>query len=196
MSFNVQRLLPAFFLIAASVFLSACASDKMMTLTTPPPVATTPPQGQSTLVLFRSSFFGGAVQSSVFDVTDGQSDFIGIISAGKKVTHTFPAGERRVMALGENASFIDIDTLPGKVYYARVSPRMGLWKARFVLEPVPAGDPALEEELASCEWVGNTPTSTAWAQQNIQSALIKMREYLPEFESDPNRAMLSKSDGR
>jgi len=195
MTGRIKRAMKLAAVAFCALWLSACASDKMAQLSTAPVEATVPPQGQSTMVFFRSSYFGGAIQSSVFDVTDAAPKFIGIVSAGKKIAYAMPAGERRMMAIGENASFLDVEAEAGKIYYARISPRMGLWKARFELEPVPVSEAGIKDEVAECEWVGNTDASLAWANQNVQSINSKMIEYLPDFENNPNRAKLLAGDG-
>lgn len=175
---------------------TGCASDKMMTLTAPPAAVTAPPSDQTTMVVFRSSFFGGAVQSSVFDVTTGTPELVGIVSAGKKIAYVMPAGKRRLMAIGENASFLDVNGAAGKTYYARVSPRFGLLKARFELEPVPASEDGLKGELAGCEWVENTDASKAWAKNGIHNIVERMNEYLPDWEKQEKKAMLAAEDGK
>lgn len=183
-------------LVMAAFLVSGCASDKMLILSEPPAAIQTPSADQSTIVVFRSSYFGGAVQSSVFDVTDGNPELIGIVSAGTKVAYIMPPGKRRLMAVGENASFLDVTGSPGKTYFARVTPRMGLWKARFLLRPVPASDTGLVEELAGCKWAENTEASKAWAYNGKHNLIAKMNKYLPKWELKTNKATLHPADGK
>ena len=192
----MYRKIRVLILVTISLLVSGCASEKMLTLAEPPAAIQAPSADQSTIVVFRSSYFGGAVQSSVFDVTDGNPELIGIVSAGTKVAYVMTPGKRRLMAVGESASFLDVTSSPGKTYFARVSPRMGLWKARFVLEPVPASDAGLGDELAGCKWVENTKESKAWALKGKQNLISKMNEYLPDWEKEENKATLSPNDGK
>jgi hypothetical protein len=46
-----------------------------------------PNPGQAELVFLRPSTRGEAFQASVYDVTDGQLEFIGIVSAGTRINH-------------------------------------------------------------------------------------------------------------
>ena len=180
----------------AGSFLGGCASERMLELKTTPVVVSSPPSGKATMVYFRSSFFGGAVQSSVFDVSDNNAQLVGIISAGRKIAYTISPGQHRFMAIGESADFLDVNAGGGKIYYARVSPRMGLWKTRFVLEPVPATESGLAGELAECSWVENTKASRDWATTHMSSILGKKAEYLPEWEKSADRKMLKPEDGK
>src|SRR4051812_47171265 len=84
-----KRLRVTFLALGAVLLLSACASSHMRDV--PEPVAVTKPtDNTATLVLMRPSMFGGAIQSSVYDITTGQSEFVGIVSAGKKLAYEAP----------------------------------------------------------------------------------------------------------
>lgn len=181
--------------LVATFGLGGCASERMMSVTQP--VALSQPQpDKATVVFLRTSMLGAAIQSSVFDVTDGDPKLIGIVSSSKKVAHLSPPGRHRFMSVGENADFLDADLDAGKTYHVRVSPRMGLWKARFVLEPIPPTDSDLAGDLAGCGWVENTPSSIEWAVSNRPSILSKKADYLADWEKSADKLMLKASDGR
>jgi len=78
--------------------LSGCASSRMK------PEAETPfvlPAGQVQVIFMRPSFVGGAVQSSVFDITGDTDVLVGIVSSGTKVRYVegkVVAGERQQVA--------------------------------------------------------------------------------------------------
>ncbi|HYG85294.1 MAG TPA: hypothetical protein VD978_03465 [Azospirillum sp.] len=180
---------------AAALLLSGCASKHMVEITEPAAVASPAPD-KSTLVFLRPSVFGGAIQSPVFDVTDGTPQFIGIVSASTKLAYVTPPGKRRLMVVGENAGFLDADLGAARTYYARVDPQMGLWKARFALEPVPASNSALTEQLDSCKWVGSGQSAADWARENMSSVKAKMADYLPDWEKQPTKPNLRPEDGR
>lgn len=112
-------------LIVASL-LSACASSRMVDLAQPPLAVAQPVAGTATVVFMRPSLFGGAIQSSVFDITDGGDSLVGIVSAGKKVAASTAPGHRRFMVIGESADFMDAELAAGKTYHARVEPRLGI----------------------------------------------------------------------
>jgi hypothetical protein len=190
-----KRLRVTFLALGAVLLLSACASSHMRGV--PEPVAVTKPtDNTATLVLMRPSIFGGAIQSSVYDITTGQSEFVGIVSAGKKLAYEAPAGKRRLMVVGESADFMNADFAPDQTYFVRVAPRLGLWKARFSLEPIPASSPELESDLRACSWVENTPASRDWASANMPSVNAKKAEYLPAWEAGSDKPFLAQDAGR
>jgi hypothetical protein len=187
----------ALWAVAAVLLLGGCANEHMMTVSEPPPVAA-PLQDKATVVFLRPTTFGGAVSSSVFEITQGGSKLVGILTSHKKLAYVSDPGNRRFMVIGENADFMDADLLPGRTYFARVRPRMGLLKTRFGLEAVAnaATDPDLAEDLSGCVWVDNTPSSLQWAQANMASVLEKQASYLPEWQARKDRPSLKATDGR
>ena len=169
------------------------------------PVANTvelkPEPGKALVVFMRPSTLGFAIQSSVFDVKNDQPELIGIVAAKAKVAYQATPGKHLFMVIGESADYMDADLLPDRTYYAQVTPRMGLWKARFSLEPV---KPATLEtatfkgEFTDCVWVEKTSESAAWARENMGSVLSKHTEYFKEWNAAPadKRPTLTREDGR
>lgn len=184
-----------FSVLAFAFLTSACASSHMKEITEQQALSKVTAD-KSTMVFFRSSSFGGAVQSTVYDTTDGKTDFIGIISATKKMAHVTEPGKHQFMVIGENASFLEANMLPGKTYYARVSPRMGLWKARFVLEPVPVREEGMEEEVNSCTWTEPLPSAFTWAKENDASIKARQAEYFADWEKSDKKLYLMAEDGK
>lgn len=172
---------------------AGCASSHMTTVAAPAAVAAPDPSA-TTMVFYRTSVFGGAIQSSVFDVTD-DVELVGIVSTGTKVAYAAPPGRRRYMVIGESADFMEVDGLAGRTYHARVRPRFGWWKARFSLVPIPAAHDDLRDDLEECDWVENTPSSRQWAEENMPSIRAKMAEDVPEWEAKPNPPRLAPEDG-
>ena len=76
-----------------------------------------------------------AIQSTVFDVTDDAPRMVGIVSAKTKIAYEVAPGEHHFMVVSEAADFMRADLAAGKTYYALVTPRMGVWRARFSLLP-------------------------------------------------------------
>ncbi len=128
--------------------------------------------GGALVIFMRPSGFGFAIQSSVFDITDGEPEFLGIVSAKTKIAHNADPGKHRYMVIGENAGFLEADLLADRTYYSLVTPRMGVWKARFSLKPVHKFD-LTSAEFAQwyddTRWVENTPTSLTWAQEHARA---------------------------
>jgi hypothetical protein len=105
------------------------------------------------------------------------------------------------MVIGENADFMTADVLPNKTYYAYVTPRMGLWKARFSLEPKHKQDigmPELSSALDECRSVEKTPDSNNWALGNMDSIQSKRAEYYADWLKSPEseRPHLLPEDGK
>lgn len=190
------RLSPLFGLL----LLGACAGTSDYMKNIEPADANYAPKPDKALIVFmRPSSLGFAVQSSVFDVTDGDPQFIGIVSAKKKIAHQSPTGERRFMVIGESADFMGATLDPGKVYYALVTPRMGFWKARFSLRPLHAVDvnsTDFPEWFNDTTWVENLPGAKTWAVQNMGSIREKMMDDLPEWMAKPDKPILGASDGQ
>ncbi len=192
-----RRLTRTFLLCVIGFGLSACVSDRMAMVTEPPFVAA-PRIDQATLVFLRSSFFGSAIQSSVFDVTEAgkEPQLVGIVSYGTKIGITVPAGERRFMVVSEAADFMDATLLPGKTYYTLVTPRIGMWAARFSLLPVDAAAPELVGYLKETKWVDNTPASLDWARANMPDIRSKQEKYLVDWLAKSDRPILPTTYGR
>jgi hypothetical protein len=184
-------------MIMGVALLAGCAvtSDRMATVPEPASVSS-PPRDKATVVFYRSSVFGGAVQASVFDISTEPPRLVGIISSSTKLAYVSDPGTRRFMVIGESADFMDAELAPGKTYYALVAPRVGVWKARFSLRPRQADDPEVAEQVTGLSWVENTPQSQQWAQENMSDIQQKRQEYLLEWQAKPDKPLLNASDGR
>lgn len=176
--------------------LAGCTSSKM-TVIPETEVSLRPETGNALVVFMRPSFLGAAIQSSVFDITDGHPEFIGIVSAGTRIAHRSQPGPRRFMVVGESADFMDAELLEHKVYYVKVDPRFGWWKARFSLIPYHKQDlqkADVAEICKDCGWFKNTEQSHAWAQAHMNSIQSKMVEYLPEWSKSADKETLLADD--
>lgn len=168
---------------AAVALLSGCASSKMVVQENQQLVA--PADGKAQVVFLRSTFVGSAIQASVYDVTSGEPEFIGIVSNGTKVAHSAEPGKRVFMVVSEAADYMEADLSAGKTYYAMVTPRMGAWKARFSMHPVRnsgAGEFQYDSDefrgwLEKTQFVDNTPESRAWAEENMENIIGKHARY-------------------
>ena len=189
-----------FSFVALSVFaLGACASVQMMKAEQP----VTAKPDEALVVLMRSSFLGGAISASVFDVTGSETKFIGIIQNGTKIGYPVKPGEYTFMVVSEAADFMQAKVVAGKTYYALVTPRMGAWKARFSFRPLRQHDLAGSEFAnwdSSTYFVVNTPESQNWASANATDVTTKRAEYWTQWANKPahERAAqtLNPEDGR
>jgi hypothetical protein len=184
---------------AAQTAAPAAAFTPISTAPTPAAAA-----ADSKVVFLRATNFGGAIAASVFDVTEaGEPKFIGIINRGNKLAYPVKPGLYTFMVVSEAADFMQATVIGGKTYYALVTPRMGVWKARFSFKPV-RGDELEGSQFAAWDrgtkLVANTPKTLAWAKDNAADIADKRDRYLPEWSSKPasDRAAqtLNAEDGR
>jgi hypothetical protein len=182
-----------------SIGLGACGGAAMMKADQEPTIR----QGESMLVFMRSTFVGSAISASVFDVSGPETKFIGIINNGTKIAYPVKPGEHTFMVVSEAADFLQARVLPGRTYYALVTPRMGMWKARFSFRPV------RQNELGGGDFAGwnsgthfvvNSPETQNWAAQNATDINSKRNQYWPEWNNKPANDRASQTlypdDGR
>ena len=195
-SYNwMARLVLTFFFL---LLLAGCVQSSYMRDVPPGSADFEPAPGKALMVFMRPSAFGGAIQSSVFDVTGEKLEFVGIVSAKTKVAYQLPPGDHHFMVIGENADFMGAAVEPGKIYYALVTPRMGIWKARFSLKPLTKEQLGTEQFTAwydDCRWVENSEQSRQWEKENRLSIMEKRSDYWPKWESKPDKPILRATDG-
>jgi len=160
-------------------------------------------QGMATVVFMRPSTFGGMIKSSVFDITSGENDVIGILSSEQKLSYRVSSGEHMFMVIGENAGFMQAELEAGKTYYCLVRVKMGAWKARFALEPIRHTELDSEKFLEwqkKTEQIENRDQARVWAAKHAPSIEDKRVKWLRKWgeKSDAEKAeyTLRKEDGR
>lgn len=147
-------------------------------------------QDGAQVVFMRSAFTAKAIDASLYDVTDGQTRFIGIMANGTKVAYPTAPGHRTFMVVSEAADFLEADLAPGKTYHSMVTPRMGMWKARFSMWPVARDAKAeyssqssdFKDWIADTKLVTNSPKSLNWFESNKDSVEAKRAEYWPVWQ--------------
>ena len=162
---------------------------------------------ESQVVFFRSSFFGSAISSSIYEIKGENAQFLGVLNNGNKIAVKTSTGKHLFMVVSEAADFMNADLAGGKTYYAIVTPRMGAWKARFSMWPVSTDaaseynmtDGKLEKWMADTTLVTTSDEARAWYQKNRDSVDSKMREYLPIWNQksveDMEKRTLKPEDG-
>ncbi|MGH8617348.1 MAG: hypothetical protein ACREUW_06615 [Burkholderiales bacterium] len=189
-------------LAALVLLLSGCAGSVVNMREVPADRAVATPQpGKAMVVFMRPSGLGFAVQSSVYEVRGNEVALVGIVAAKTKLAYQSEPGNRLFMAVGESADFITANLQANKTYYVTVEPRMGLWKARFSLEPIGKGKLAtaeFENDLKECKWVEKSEASDKWAADNMESIQSKRVEYYADWLKKPDneRLVLLAEDGR
>ncbi|WP_273825770.1 MULTISPECIES: hypothetical protein [Pseudomonas] len=170
-------------LLAAAALLGGCAGNPMQVAPTQTIPNAEPNSAQ--VVFMRSSFVGKIIDASLYDVTGGQTKFIGIMANGSKINYPTTPGKHTFMVVSEAADFLEADLAAGKTYYSVVTPRMGAWKARFSLWPVSSdskaefakGSKEVDNLIKDTELVGNSPKSLSWFENNKGSVEEKRVEY-------------------
>lgn len=193
------------FMVALGVFvlfLTGCAgSSKYMKLAQEKPDQYRPGKNQSSVVFMRPSGLGFAIDSAVFDITGKDNKIIGIVSAKKKVIYKTDPGFHLFMVTGESGDFMKANLEAGKTYYALISPRMGMWKARFTFEPVTKAQLSSDEFkqwFDSCELVENTPDTYVWVNENAKNIQSKKDDNIKDWQEKPDseKPSLGPQDGR
>ena len=180
------------FLCTLIPIISACATGRY---TVPAESAEYPVRDDKALVVFmRASYVGGAITSALFDVSQEKEQLIAIVGPGEKLAHYVDPGKHQFMVVSEAADFMDAELEAGKIYYAIITPRMGMWRARFSLHPFKKvaaepefqlDSPELVQWLADCTYVSPNPTGDTWAAENADSIRQKRQEYLVKWNAKP-----------
>jgi hypothetical protein len=167
-----------------------------MDLVNPDRYITKPSPDKALIFFIRATSFGGAIQAAIYDDTD----FIGTSSANTHIAYLAKPGKRMFMVTGESADFMEADLTAGKIYYADVVPRMGVWKARFSFRPHNGQVDKAEEErnLSNTKQVALNAQGNSWAQDNKDDARNMRDKYLPEWNAKPADAkqILRSQSGR
>lgn len=182
-------------LATAILWLAGCASTHMTEVGAGQQMTSTEP-GRALVYFLRPSMFGGAIQSTIYD----GDRYIGTVSAGTHVAYQAEPGRHMFMVIGENADFMQADLLAGKIYSAVVAPRMGVWKARFSLNPNNGqySEAQIDEWLKSTREVTVNDEGLRWAQENAASIQQKKAADLPRWEAKPeaDKQVLRAESGR
>jgi hypothetical protein len=112
------------FTLLGSLLLAGCASNPMAPVADQAVQAPSPDMAQ--VVFMRDAYTGKAIVSSLYDVTDGQTRFIGVMANGTKIAHPTTPGKHTFMVVSEAADFMEADLVAGKTYYALVYAAHGL----------------------------------------------------------------------
>lgn len=183
-----MRLLPWVLVMLVLAALSGCQSSMMVKSGG---AESMPAPGKALIVFLRPSSFGGAIHSSVYDTHESADTFVGIVSSKTKVAYQADPGDHLFMVVAENADFMIAHLDPGKTYYALVSPRMGIWKARFSLLPIHDKTEAkystrssdFHDWMESTAWVRVTPEAEQWYREHASDIRGKKLDYMRKWDS-------------
>lgn len=187
------------FFVLVTVFVGGCASNPMQVSSNQE--LDRVDKNRSRVVFMRSSFVGSAINASLFDVTTGDPEFIGIMANGTKVVYETKPGKHTFMVVSEAADYLHADLLPGKTYYSLVTPRMGAWKARFSLWPIKNDSKSqfntrskeFDRWLEGTTLVENSAASNNWAAANMGSVKAKHAEYWSVWQNKTPAALAERT---
>lgn len=132
-----------------------------------------PPDKAAIVFMRPGKFLSRAVAVPVFEVTNGEVQFVGIVDAGGKLGYLVAPGEHVFMTTifgGDTlVRFQKAQVLAGKTYYFRAHMIQGLW----TLDPIRSS--VLEsDEFAkwnrNTAWITNSPATLAWGEANLADA--------------------------
>lgn len=153
-----------------------------------------PVEGKSKIVFMRPNSMAFGIQSSLYEIKDNKPNIVAIIAAKKKISQTFNPGKHLFMIVGESADFMYADLKENETYYALVTPRMGVWKARFSLKPLSElelNSKEFKEWIDSCQAVESNNDTRIWAEENKESIQEKYIEYYKDWmEKDASKRPL------
>jgi hypothetical protein len=187
-------------LLLLAVLLSVGCAKNTMTVMEQQEVQR-PPADEVQVVFMRPSSLGAAISASLFEVTDGNIEFVGIIVPNVRVLYQTKPGKHVFMVVSEAGDFMEADLAGGKTYYSIVTPRLGLWKARFSLWPYKSeanakyhtAAPDFEKYMNSGELVGISPEARAWYDEHKADIEAKYQEYWPVWQEKTPDAIAERS---
>ena len=187
------------FTLLGTLLLAGCASNPMTPVADQTVRAAASDTAQ--VVFMRDAYTGKAILSSLYEVTDGKTQFIGVMANGTKIAYPTTPGKHTFMVVSEAADFMEADLVAGKTYYALVTPRMGLWKARFSLWPISnEADAAhslksknFKSWVEDTDLVTNSPKSLAWYERVKASVEKKRAEYWPVWQEKSAAAIAERT---
>lgn len=133
---------------AVVLLMTGCASNLMKPSDSGEVQA--PPSDKATVVFMRTSFVASGVGVEMFEIVDGELEFIGALPSGNKIAHKTTEGRKVYMAYGSAADFMIADVKAGKTYYSIVRPNWGTGG----FAPTPIRKEGSEFNMKSSEFAG------------------------------------------
>ena len=114
------------------------------------PASFVAPTDKALVVFVRPAKFGKAVY---FYVLDQNKKLVTLFKGNEHVAITAPPGKHTFYVVSENAGAVKAELGAGRTYIIHTQPKMGLGKARVIVEPVLRSSPNFPE---SATWVRET----------------------------------------
>lgn len=185
----MKRFLPVLMLLTVTLLGSGCASKLM----SPDENYAKPDENKSKIVFFRSSSMGGAIQAPIGKEDGEEVKFIGIASTDTKIQCDVDPGFHTFVVSGESAQIVKGDVAANKIYYVRVSPRLGWVKARFhpnIVTPEELAKESVQKEIKNCMLVKPNAAGEDWFRSNYPSMKSKLKTGKEKFDGDKDQIIL------
>lgn len=114
------------------------------------PASFVAPKDKALVVFVRPGKLGKAVY---FYVLDKDKKLVTLFKGNQHVAITAPPGKHTFYVVSENAKVVQAELGAGRTYIIHTKPKMGLGKARVLVEPVLRSSPNFAE---SAQWVRET----------------------------------------
>lgn len=114
------------------------------------PASFVAPKDKALVVFVRTPRLGKAVY---FYVLDQNKKLVTLFKGNEHVAVTAPPGKQTFYVVSENAGLVRADLEAGRTYIIATRPKMGMGKARVIVEPVLRASPSFAE---SAKWVRDT----------------------------------------
>jgi hypothetical protein len=114
------------------------------------PASFVAPKDKALVVFVRPAKLGKAVY---FYVLDENNKLVTLFKGNEHVAITAPPGKHTFYVVSENAGAVQAELGAGRTYIIHTQPKMGLGKARVIVEPVLRSSPNFAE---SATWVRKT----------------------------------------
>ena len=177
--------------VSAALLVTGCASNLMKPSASE--TVQSPASDKATIVFMRTSFVASALGVEMFEVVDGDLEFIGALPTGNKIAHQTTPGKKVYMAYGTAADFMIADVRAGKTYYSIVRPNWGT--GGFAPTPIRKSSSAYNMKSTDfASWVKSTKLqelkkeeAVQWFKENKAKYEDIYTKYWARFQrKDPN----------
>jgi hypothetical protein len=155
---------------------------------------------QTSVVVFMRPFkSGAAVPAGIFEISDNYPQIIDFVRATKKIAfHTSPGKHIFMTASPKGADFIEVDMLPGKVYYVLLKFTNTVYGDSFEFVPVELDKNNMEHAALVQKWQNMTRWSASTKisnkklnQQSLHEIYSKYNTLFPAWKASENRKYLA-----
>lgn len=198
-----MNMMKAFSLVLFCFLVQGCTSSLMTK--SPAGDIRTPEENMAIVVFMRSSFVAGGVGVELFEINNGELEFVGSLPNGSKIAHKTQPGNKVYMAYGSAADFMIANVEGNKTYFSIVRPNWGT--GGFAPTPI-RNDGSTDYNTANADfkkWKDGTDLlekkaeAEAWFAKNKHKYQLIYNKYWARFQTktDDEKASrtLQPSDG-